>query len=169
MGIDRTQPPNGSSTSAAVLTLVARRKNGPGHALKVETRVQIPLGLRSQTCRTRAKFETASATNRRVQFPTDPVNIPWQIRTRRLRRRAGDAGPCLSLGVMSRYLPEHAVTEPSLHLLEVETVGGPRPPASYRRETAKALTSADAQATIKRWIGSRQPSQRWVCVGYIDS
>jgi hypothetical protein len=39
------------------------------------------------------------------------VNIPCQVRARRLRHRNDDAGPCLSLRVTSRHLQEHAVTD----------------------------------------------------------
>jgi hypothetical protein len=116
-----------------------------------------------------AQVRTGVSHQQASPVPTDPVNIPWQIRTRRLRRRADDAGPCLSLRVMSRYLPEHAVTEPSLHLLEVETVGGPRLPASYRRETAKALTSADNWATIEPLDRLGIAFAKLACGGYIDS
>jgi hypothetical protein len=48
-------------------------------------------------------------------------------------------------------------------------MGGPRPPASCRRETAKALTSADDLATIEQLDRLGIAFAKLACGGYIDS
>jgi hypothetical protein len=67
--------------------IAAGSEIGPENTLKVETRVQIPLGLPRQTCRSQAKFGATSATELAISGPTDPANIPRQVRTRRPRVR----------------------------------------------------------------------------------
>jgi hypothetical protein len=53
--------------------------------------------------------------------PIDPVNIPWQVRIRRLRRRSGDAGACRSIRVLSHHRQGYAVRKPCLHLPGVDS------------------------------------------------
>src|SRR4030095_12453453 len=66
--------------------------------------------------------------------PTDPANIPRQVRTRHLRRRSRDAGPCLSLPVASRHCQGSVVKKACPHLPggEYDPANAPshRPPRS---------------------------------------
>jgi len=113
--------------------VVAGGQIGLDNTLKVETRVQIPLGLQTQTCRSRAKSEGQTRPRARDLLAADPANIPRQLSNLHRHRRSGDARPCLSLHVSSRptdwmHLRSHVST----------CTGGDTPPQSL---------------ILGRWIG----------------
>ena len=62
-GIDQEAAPQ---VSGAVPPSAAGHEIGPGHPLKVKTRVRTPLGIRGQTYRSRAQSETKTATYSRL-------------------------------------------------------------------------------------------------------
>jgi hypothetical protein len=75
-----------------------------------------PVGTTLPNLQVTGQFGTKNRDGQATRGPIDPVNIPCQVRTRRLRSRSGDTGPCRSIRVLPHHRQGYAVRKPCLHL-----------------------------------------------------
>jgi hypothetical protein len=85
---------NRNGRSPAVFWNAAGNRSCPGQALKVETRVQIPLGLRTHTCWSQAKSGSSPGMDGKNPLAADSAVIPRDVKTERRRLCSADTGPC---------------------------------------------------------------------------